>query len=72
MFESLADMLENVMITKKCPFCGSDAMLHQSKKHKKFPYYVKCTNISCGCKTEHWNTALGAKGAWNKRAENGT
>jgi hypothetical protein len=72
MFESLADMLENALTLKNCPFCGSAAMVHQSKKHKKFPFYVKCTNVSCGCKTERWNTVLGAKGAWNRRAENGS
>lgn len=71
MFEYLANALENALMLKKCPFCGSTAILHQSKKHKKFPYYVKCTDISCSCKTERWNTMLGAKGAWNRRVDNG-
>ena len=52
---------------KPCPFCGSVAMLQKRKKHKDFPYRVKCSNINCGCKTTNWNNAWGAINSWNSR-----
>lgn len=55
---------------KLCPFCGGSAYLFEAKKHKKFPYYVKCATLTCSCRTERWNTATGAIKAWNRRAAN--
>lgn len=55
---------------KKCPFCGFPAMLHKStKKHKKFPYIVRCERERCSARTDRWNNSIGAITAWNRRAE---
>ena len=50
-----------------CPFCGSTATLITKPKKKHFPYYVQCDNKFCGCRTDRWNTMIGAIAAWNRR-----
>ena len=50
-----------------CPFCGSSAKVKTRRKKKRFPYYVQCGNEFCGCRTDRWNTKLGAIAAWNRR-----
>lgn len=56
---------------KRCPFCGFPAMLHKSikKKHKKFPYIVRCARLTCSARTDRWPDSIGAIAAWNRRAD---
>ena len=55
------------MELKPCPFCGWKARIKVSKKHKKFPFIVQCTNPSCACRTDRWNVLEGAVRAWNRK-----
>lgn len=55
------------MEIKPCPFCGWKARIKVSKKHKKFPFIVQCTNPSCACRTDRWNVLEGAVRAWNRK-----
>lgn len=71
--EILSSVVENlakkpIMKVEQCPHCGYAAILVKNKKHKKFPYFVKCLNIFCSCKTERCNDADLAVRTWNKRA----
>lgn len=50
-----------------CPNCFAAAIVIKSKKHKKFPYKVKCLNVFCGCQTKRYNDLDSAVRAWNKR-----
>lgn len=38
-----------------CPHCGAGAIVIKYKKHKAFPYRVKCLNSFCSCQTERFN-----------------
>ena len=58
-----------MMELKPCPFCGNNALLVENKKHKAFPYHVRCKSIKCGNKTARWNTEDGAIAAWNRRVD---
>ena len=67
MFDELTKFLGNMTRPDKCPHCGETALIKKTK-HKRFPYYVYCTN--CGCRTTRWTTAAGAIMAWNRRNSN--
>lgn len=54
---------------KPCPFCGSIPFIYKRSKHKKFPYVVKCSGLTCGCRTECWNNVKGAVNSWNRRVD---
>ena len=59
-----------IMKVEACPHCLQAAIAVESKKHKKYPYQVKCLNPFCGCKTERYNSLSGAVSAWNRRDVN--
>lgn len=56
-----------IMKVNPCPHCGAAAIVIKSKKHKGFPYKVKCLNAFCSCQTERYNELDGAVRAWNRR-----
>lgn len=70
MFEEIANSLASMTVPDKCPHCGAGAAVKKTK-HKRFPYYVYCSNASCACRTARWNTYTGAVKAWNRRGSNG-
>ena len=65
----LAEPDTKTIRVERCPHCGAGAILVESRKHKKFPYSVRCLNAFCGCKTERFDNIDGAVKAWNRRQE---
>jgi Lar family restriction alleviation protein len=59
---------------KPCPFCGSNAIVVQTRyRHGEDYYYVKCNNKDCHVIPETYeNTEMNyVIDLWNRRAEDG-
>lgn len=57
---------------KKCPFCGSDAILEEKMDTAyRLICRVKCSNIyHCAIKQDQWDYRENAVKAWNRRISN--
>ena len=56
-------------MVKPCPFCGSEARLHEGEADDYIFYYVECNGEDCDASTSCYDTQEEALDMWNRRAE---
>lgn len=58
--------IESQIPLKKCPFCGSDALLYKLSA----TYFIQCENVSCNAEQAAYRSEDEAVRHWNRRIKN--